>query len=106
LRLYDGDPTLVIPVLLYVHLGTVIAAPFYFRSELTSIYHEIACNSLDIQHHASGKSGFIFVALLFTGIIGIPLLVAEKELFPALDASLLYALMGAGLFVTGFFSVS
>ena len=106
LRLFHGDPTLVIPILLYVHLGTVIAATIYFRSELISIIHEIAGNPLDIRRLASGKTGFLFVALLFTGIIGIPLLVAEKELFPTLDASLLYALMGAGLIVTGFLLLS
>jgi undecaprenyl-diphosphatase len=101
LRLFHGDPALVIPILLYVHLGTVIAATIYFRNELSMIIREIAGNPLDIRRHASGKTGFLFVALLFTGIIGIPLLVAEKELFPSLDAGLLYALMGAGLIVTG-----
>lgn len=106
LKFFHGDPTLVIPILLYVHLGTVIAASLYFRSELASIIHEIADNPLDIRHHACGKAGFIFVALFFTGLIGVPLLIAEKEFFPALDASFLYALMGAGLFVTGFLLLS
>lgn len=106
LKLFQGDPTHVIPILLYVHLGTVIAAILYFRNELIGIFHEISCEPLDIRHHANGKTGFLFVALLFTGIIGIPLLVAEKALFPTLDAALLYTLMGTGLIVTGILLLS
>ena len=101
LKVFHGDPSLAIPILLYVHLGTVIAAIIYFRKELVSIVKETARKPLDLRSHASGKTGFLFTALLFTGIIGIPLLVAERKFFPALNASLLYALMGAGLLITG-----
>jgi undecaprenyl pyrophosphate phosphatase UppP len=44
--------------------------------------------------------------LLFTGLVGIPLLLAEKHFFPTLDAGILYALMGAGLIVTGILLLS
>jgi len=101
LKLFHGDPALVIPILLSVHLGTVIAACLYFRSEIRIIARELVSNPLDIQRHANGRIGFLFVALLCTGIVGIPLLVAEKNLFSALDAGLLYAIMGTGLIVTG-----
>lgn len=106
LKIFHGDPSLAIPVLLYVHLGTVIAATIYFRREILGIYREIADRPFDIQHHAAGKTGFLFTALLFTGVIGIPLLLAERKFFPMLDASLLYAVMGAGLLVTGFLLLS
>ena len=106
MKVFHGDPALVIPILLCVHLGTVIAATIYFRSELAGIISEIAGRPWDLRHHAAGKAGFLFTALLFTGFVGIPLLLAEEHFFPTLDASLLYALMGAGLIVTGFLLLS
>ena len=106
LKMFQGDPSLVIPVLLAVHLGTVVAAIIYFRSEIAGIFRDIAAHPWDIQKHAESKTGFLFTALLFTGIIGIPLLLAEERLFPSIDAGILYALMGAGLLVTGFLLLS
>jgi len=101
LKFFQGDPSLVIPVLLYVHLGTVIAATLYFRTQLFSIARTIAQNPRDIRRLADGTTGFLVTALACTGIVGLPLLVAEKKFLPSLDAGLLYALMGAGLIVTG-----
>lgn len=106
LKIFHGDPSLVIPVLLYVHLGTVIAATIYFRKEILAIVTELAGCPRDIRKHADGKAGFLFTALLFTGVVGIPLLLAEKYFFPALDAGILYALMGGGLILTGFLLLS
>jgi undecaprenyl-diphosphatase len=106
LKLFQGDPQLVVPILLYVHLGTVLAAILYFRNELIDITHEIASNPFNIRCFINGKAGFLFIALICTGITGIPLLIAEKEFFTVLDARLLYALMGAGLIVTGFLLLS
>jgi undecaprenyl-diphosphatase len=106
LKIFHGDPTLVIPILLFVHLGTVIAATIYFRKEIAGIIAEITDSPWDLRRHADGKAGFLFTALVFTGIVGIPLLLAEKWFFPALDAGFLYALMGAGLIVTGLLLLS
>ena len=106
LKLFQGDPALAIPILLYVHLGTVIAATIYFRKELAEIARGIMANPLDLRGHANGKAGFLVSALVFTGVVGLPLLLAEKKFFPTLDGSLLYALMGAGLIVTGVLLVS
>jgi undecaprenyl-diphosphatase len=101
LKIFHGDPTLVIPILMYVHLGTVIAATIYFRKELLDIIKEIADHPGDLRRHSGGKVGFLFTALLLTGIVGIPLLLLEKWYLPTLDAGLLYAVMGFGLIVTG-----
>ena len=106
LKIFQGDPSLVIPVLLYVHLGTVIAATIYFRKEIAGIAKEIAKSPWDIRSHASGKTGFLFTALLFTGVVGIPLLIAERHFLASFDAGLLYAVMGAGLILTGFLLLS
>jgi undecaprenyl-diphosphatase len=106
LKIFHGDPALVIPILMYAHVGTVIAATIYFRSELAAIIAEVAANPWDLQQHARSKSGFLFTALFFTGLVGIPLLLLEKRFFPALDGSLLYTLMGIGLIITGFLLLS
>lgn len=106
LKIFQGDPSLVIPILLFVHLGTVIAATIYFRREIADIMREIIDSPLDLRRHAGGKIGFLLVALFFTGIIGIPLLLAEREFFPALSGGLLYAIMGIGLIVTGLLLLS
>ncbi len=47
--------------------------------------------------------GFLFTALLFTGVVGIPLLLLERRSFPGMDASLIFLAMGLGLIVTGAF---
>ena len=38
LKVFQGNPSLVIPILLAVHLGTVVAATFYFRTKLQVFY--------------------------------------------------------------------
>jgi undecaprenyl-diphosphatase len=52
--------------------------------------------------HAEGKIGFLATALFFTGLVGVPILLAEMYLLPTLEAGALLSLMGAGLVLTGF----
>ena len=106
LKIFQGEPSLVIPVLLAAHLGTVAAAVIYFRKEIAEILKDVVARSHDLPGLFKGKAGFLFTALLFTGIVGVPLLLIEKKYFPMLDAGLLYALMGVGLIVTGFLLLS
>ena len=102
LKFLGGDPSMVIPVLLYLHIGTVLAAILYFRKEIAGILRSIAKKPAGIADHARSKPGFLFTALLFTGIIGVPLLLIEKIFFPSMEWGLLLVLMGAGLVLTGF----
>ncbi|VVC02939.1 Undecaprenyl-diphosphatase [Candidatus Burarchaeum australiense] len=102
LKLFNGDPSLLIPILLYVHVGTVLAALIYFRREVTELVLNFLRKPADFRSQAEGKTGFLFTALLFTGIVGVPLLILEKKFFPDLTGGLLFALMGAGLLLTGF----
>ena len=37
LKFLNGDPNMVVPILLYLHLGTVIAAAIYFRKEIMEL---------------------------------------------------------------------
>jgi len=101
LRLLNGDPNAVVPILLYLHLGTVIAAAIYFRKEIMELILGFVKRPAELRAHADGRIGFLFTALLFTGVVGVPLLLIEKKFFPSLDAGLLFVLMGVGLAVTG-----
>ncbi len=101
LKLLNGDPSSVVPVLMYVHIGTVLAALIYFRKEIMKIISDFAKKPMDLRAHSKGKLGFLFTSLLFTGVVGIPLLILEKKM-PSLDAGLLFVIMGVGLLITGF----
>ena len=101
LKVLHGDPSLTVPILLYLNIGSVLATLFYFRKDVLEMTLSLMKKPLDIKTHAEGKIGFIFTALLLTGIIGVPLLLAEKKFFPALDLGFIYGLMGAGLIITG-----
>jgi hypothetical protein len=97
---------LVIPILLYLHLGTLLAAVLFFRSDLREMASELRRMPPGLRLPAGSRLGFLATALLCTGLVGIPLLLLEKRLFPALDGSLLFLVMGAGLLLTGFLLLS
>ena len=40
---------------------------------------EFRSKPLDVRTHLQGRPGFLFTALLFTGIVGIPILILEKN---------------------------
>jgi undecaprenyl-diphosphatase len=102
LTFLHGDTSSVIPILLYGHLGTVFAASLYFRKEIAGITRMVLRSPFDMRSHSQGETGFLFTALLFTGALGVPLLLLEQQFFPVLNGGLLYAVMGAGLIITGF----
>jgi len=101
LSLFHGDPASLVPILLYLHIGTVLAATIYFRKEIAGIISEFMKKPTDLRAHAKGTTGFLFTSLLFTGIVGVPLLLLEKKFFTDIDASLLFVVMGIGLIITG-----
>lgn len=106
LRLLGGSPEYVIPILLWVHLGTLFAAAIYFRKELMGIAREIQGTPFSARTYTRGRVGFLVAALSCTAIVGFPILYAEKKLFPTLDGGALYLLMGGGLIVTGLLLMS
>jgi len=101
LNFLHGDPNSVVPLLLYLHIGTLLAALVYFRKEVAAIAGNLMKRPTDLKAHAKGEVGFLLTSLLFTGIVGVPLLLLEKRLFPTLDASMLFVVMGVGLMATG-----
>ncbi len=103
LSFLHGDPSLLVPILLYLHLGTFLAAILYFRDDIREMLREFLERPMDARVHCRGKPGFLATALLFTGIVGIPLLFLEKRYFSGMDASLIFMVMGLGLILTGIF---
>ena len=97
-----GDNATVIPLLLYLHIGTMVAAAIFFRKEIFQLAAKLFTERKNVQRHADSKIGFLVTALIFTGIVGFPILLAEKYVLPNLDAGALFSVMGAGLIVTGF----
>lgn len=120
LAFLNGNEASVIPILLYVHLGTVVAASIYFRNEIIEMLRTFLKKPLDLNTNLNGKAGFILSSLFFTGVLGIPLLLLEKGKLngmlgalgvpqsflevinsPSLDLGWLYAIMGILLIITG-----
>lgn len=97
-----GKPEGILPVLLFLHAGTMLAAAVYFRKELFSIAGKFISAPTDIKGHARGETGFIISSLVFTGVVGLPILLLETFVLPGLEAGALFSLMGAGLILTGF----
>ncbi|MEM4633706.1 MAG: undecaprenyl-diphosphate phosphatase [Candidatus Anstonellaceae archaeon] len=98
IKLLGGSPEKILPILIYLHAGTLLASIIYFRKDISNL----ATSMIASRKILDGKQGFLASSLLFTGLIGLPLLAAEKYFFPMFDASALLFLMGAGLVATGF----
>ena len=100
--LYGGANANVVSVLLFLHIGTLLAAIIYFRKELAELAREVLREPAAFRRHANTKVGFIVTALFFTGVVGIPLLLVMHFVLPTLKTEVLLSIMGAGLIITGF----
>ncbi len=104
LKFFNGDPNLVLYVLLYLHLGTLLAAAIYFRKQII----ELTKGGWAFVFSRGKETGsvkretllFYIFALAGTGILAVPLLLIQKRYLPNLDANLIFVLMGAGLLAT------
>jgi len=101
-KIFNGSPQNVVSVLLFLHIGTLCAAGIYFRREIFELAQKFFLSPSNYKLHSNGKLGFIATALFFTGLVGVPILLIEKFVFPTLEAGALFSLMGAGLVLTGF----
>ncbi|MCX8198062.1 MAG: undecaprenyl-diphosphate phosphatase [Candidatus Micrarchaeota archaeon] len=95
-----GKPEDILPMLIYLHAGTLLAAAIYFRKEILEMAKGLSFHSAN--RLLEGKAGFLASSIFFTGLVGVPILAAEKYFLPSLDGSALLSLMGAGLVFTGF----
>lgn len=102
LQLLGGSREAVVPMLLYLHLGTLLAALVYFRSQLLELARAGWKMLISRGKTAARKDELLFyiAALLGTGVVALPLLWLSKNFLSNLDLGFLLALMGAGLIVT------
>ncbi|MFA6490161.1 MAG: undecaprenyl-diphosphate phosphatase [Candidatus Micrarchaeia archaeon] len=118
-QFFNGDKATILPLLLYLHIGTMVAAAIYFRKEIFQLTVRFFTACADVLRHtgsnrflatasmratreSEGKIGFLVAALAFTGIVGLPILLLENFVLPSLDAGALFSVMGIGLIITGF----
>jgi len=101
-EVFGGAPGNVLSVLLFLHIGTLLAALIYFRNEIASLAREFLAAPADLKRHAGTRIGFIATALFFTGVVGLPLLLIMHFVLPSLQGDMLLTIMGAGLILTGF----
>lgn len=106
LGIFKQDPAMLVPVILFAHIGTLLAATVYFRKELAAIARKALEKPLEKETYLKGETGFILGAVLMTGVIGLPILAAESLIFQNLDGMLIYLLMGGGLVFTGLLLMS
>jgi undecaprenyl-diphosphatase len=99
---FGGASSNVVSVLLFLHIGTLLAAILYFRREIIDVLRELLHSPTNYKRHASTKIGFVATALFFTGVVGIPILLIEHFVLPNLQTDMLLSIMGAGLILTGF----
>lgn len=100
LNLLGGERAAVLPLVLWLHVGTLLAATLYFRRRIWSLGMEALSRRRAPRLLLEGNAGYLFAALAGTAAVGLPLLLLEKFVLPQLEASLLLALMGLGLLLT------
>jgi len=89
---------------LWLHLGTLLAAAYYFRQELVTLTRRLPTYVRDIRHFNTSPQGnlitFLIVATLASAAIGAPLflLALDKLEF---SGSLATAIIGLFLLITG-----
>ena len=90
----EVDEALAVAV--WLHLGTSIAALFAYRSEVRGIVGE----ALGDPRHPSPLLGFLLIATLTSGVIGLPLLALVGEASASFGAGAMVA-VGGLMLVTG-----
>ena len=103
---FGGNAANVIPILLFLHIGTLLAASLFFRKEIIGLFRKYLSAPLNFKRHSETEVGFLFTAIFFTALLGFPILIAENFLLGKLDAGALLSVMGAGLILTGFLLTS
>ena len=105
-KFFGGSADAVVPLLLFLHIGTMLAAIIYFRREIAELGRKFLSAPTDVKRQSESEIGFLVVALFFTGVVGVPILLIEKFFSPDIPGGMLLSIMGAGLIVTGFLLTS
>jgi len=102
LQFFGGEPGKLVSVLLFLHLGTLVAATIYLRKEIADVARRFLASPTNIAVQSRSEAGFLIAALAMTGVVGVPLLAIEYYLLPNLNGGIVLSIVGAGLVVTGF----
>jgi undecaprenyl-diphosphatase len=88
----------------WLHIGTLLAAVFYFRRDLWQMIKYLPAWLRDIRHPAATEQGklitFLIVATIVTAAVGGPLILFSLDNLQ-LSSALLTAVIGLFLIVTG-----
>ncbi|HQT44453.1 MAG TPA: undecaprenyl-diphosphate phosphatase [Candidatus Micrarchaeota archaeon] len=101
LGVFKQDPAFLLSMVLFAHIGTLLAATVYFRKEIAGLAKKFLEKPLEKETYAKGETGFIFGAILMTGVVGVPIIIAESVLYQDLNGMIIYLLLGGGLIFTG-----
>lgn len=84
---------------LIANFGSFFAALYYFRREVAGVLRALAHPFASDPY--SKLLRFLFVATIFTGVVGIPLYVAVRHTFTAVGGSIAMGIIGVLLIGTG-----
>jgi len=97
-----ADPAVAVRYALSLHLGTALAATAYYRTEIVALLRELgAWRPADGLFSDSTDLGFLVVATLISGAVGVTVYVLLVDIVSALAGGLFIAAIGALLVVTG-----
>lgn len=102
LHVFDRSFEASLGTALWLHLGTVLAAIVYFRSEVAHIVGKLpmwAMRHRDLPDDDRRLMDFLALATVATGVVGLPLLALSFQADPLMRAAT--ALIGALLILTG-----
>ena len=91
LKFFGHNVTSSISMAVFLHLGTLAAAFYYFRKDVRSLFKG-SCRMV---------LKFIVVATIITGVVGAPLLLIQVKYADKIPVSLAVALIGIFLLATG-----
>ena len=88
----------------FLHIGTLLAAIFYFRKELVLIFKQLREDLVNCNDFLGTEENrlitFLIVATFFTGIVGFPLILFSLEQFE-FSGKTATAVIGLLLIITG-----
>jgi len=89
---------------IWLHIGTLLAAVFYFRRELWEMIKSLPAYVRDLRHPGATEQGrlitFLVIGTIVTGAVGGPLILFSLDNLQV-GSALLTALIGLFLIITG-----
>lgn len=100
INLFKKSMSEAVPIAIWLHLGTLIAAIVYFRKDVVKILKNLPKYNIKKPSYANRLTSFLFIATIFTGLIG-GLLYLYGISRLNLDGNIATAFIGGLLIITG-----